>query len=236
MVDERIEERGLWESFHRHLVVEIFEQLRDQLGDAYLVDFDPTIYLIPRPAGQARPVSPDVAVTLLAPEPSPAQGLTPAPALVEADDVLEEFEQLAIHVRRRDMPDPGDPFRSQVVSVVEVASPSNKGLFGAADRRKFLAKRHDYLSSPVSYTEIDLLREGERDLPQAVEQLEEHSFMVWSSQVQNHLRHHWGWGWEPAEVIPVVVLPLDYPRVFALDLGACYRQAFERNRWALRLE
>lgn len=236
-IDPRVEQRGLWWSFHRHLIIEIFEQLRDTLGDAYLVDLESQVLLVPRFTGTARSVSPDVEVTVLTPAGAQARqaDLEPTPALLEVDEALDEFEQYTIQIRRRDRPDPTDPFGSEVVSVIEVVSPSNKGLTGTADRRKFLAKRRDYLASSVSYTEIDLLTEGDQDLPQAVARLHNYPYMVWASQVQAQTRHHWGWGWDQADHIPVVTLPLDYPHIYMLDLESRYGDAYERNRWALRL-
>jgi hypothetical protein len=49
MIDQRIEQQGQWEKFHRHLIVAMFETLRDQLGDEYLVDFETEVLFIPRP-------------------------------------------------------------------------------------------------------------------------------------------------------------------------------------------
>ncbi len=236
-IDERIEQRGLWWVFHKHLIVEMFEQLRDQLGDAYLVDFESDLLLIPRLDGPSRPVTADVDVTLLAPAVAtytPA-ALAPTPALLEADEALDEIEQRSIEVRRRDMPDPDDVFGSRVVAVIELLSPSNKGVYGAADRRKFLAKRRGYLSGPVSYIEIDLLREGERDLPRAVERLSQSPYLVWASQAQPRTRHHWGWGWGTADPLPAITLPLEYPHIHVFDLADCYARAHQRNRWPVRL-
>lgn len=235
-VDSRIEQRGLWWTFHKHLIVELFQWLRERLGEAYLVDFESQVLLIPRFSGPGRSVSPDVEVSVWVPERAGSAGLTPTPALLEADEALDEFEQDAIYIRRRDQPDAADPFGSRVVSIIELLSPSNKGLTGSADRRKFLAKRQDYLTSSVSYTEIDLLEGGKRDLPQAVERLEAYPHMVWASQVQVESRHHWGWGWGKDDPVPAITLPLDYPHVHTLDLGQCYEGAYVRNRWSLRLE
>lgn len=223
--------------FHRHLIVELFEWLRDRLGDAYLVDLESEVLLIPRLDGPGRSVSPDVGVTMLDTLPSDggAVNLIPSPAVLEVDEALDEVEQLAIQIRRRDLPDSLDPFGSRIVSVIELLSPSNKGTFGAADRRKFLAKRYDYLASPVSYTEIDLLQAGERNLPQAVESLEDYPYMIWASQAQRNTRHHWGWGWNTADPLPIIGVPLEHPHVHILDLGHCYGRAYDRNRWPLRL-
>jgi hypothetical protein len=237
-IDARIEQRGLWWAFHKHLIIEIFEWLREQLGDAYLVDLESQVILVPRSDERTRFVSPDVEVAVLEPHDQGTRALTlePTPALLEVDEALDEVEQYAIQIRRRDLPDTVDVFGSQVIAVIELVSPANKGLTGTADRRKFLAKRRDYLASPVSYMEIDLLVEGERDLPQIVERLGDYRYMVWSSQVQKRSRHHWAWGWELTDTLPSVILPLEYPHIHTIDLGRCYAHAYERNHWLLRLK
>ncbi|MGH2536412.1 MAG: DUF4058 family protein [Candidatus Promineifilaceae bacterium] len=237
-IDERIEERALWESLHRHLIVEIFERLRDGLGHAYLVDFETTLYLVPRAGRHMRSVSADVDVTIVRPG-SPAgagAAATPTPALLEVDEAFDEFERFAIQVRRRDMPDPEDALGMQVVSVLELVSPSNKGSYGANDRRKFLTKRADYLASSLSYVEVDLRRSGQRELPQPMAQLETSPYMIWASRAQLAARHHWGWGWHESERIPTITLPLGFPNVFPLGVAACYANAYLDNQWPVRLD
>jgi hypothetical protein len=237
MIDQRIEQQGQWENFHRHLIVAMFETLRDQLGDEYLVDFETEVLFIPRPTGSARPVSPDVQISSpgLFSRQGSIESVVPTPAVLEVDEALDEFEQYAIEIRRRDQPDSLDLFGMQVVSVIELVSPTNKGVYGPVGRRKFLNKRQGYLASEVSYTEIDLLDGGQRTLLPTVEQLEEYHYIVWASQAQVQARHHWGWGWEAADPIPTITLPLDFPNVHIFDLGECYRQAYEQNRWPIRL-
>ena len=61
-----------------------------------------------------------------------------SPATLEP---IGEFEQSWIEVRQRDWPDSDDRLGSRVVSVIEVLSPSNKGLYGERDLRKFVGKR-----------------------------------------------------------------------------------------------
>lgn len=158
------------------------------------------------------------------------------PALVEVDEEISEFEQYSIEIRSRNLPDPDDPFGVQVVSALELLSPSNKRASGERDRRRFLAKRRDHLSSLVSYTEIDLLRSGERELPASLQVLAGYPFIAWASQVQVDVRHHWGWGWDEGDPLRTIGVPLEYPRVHPLDLGLCYRRAYERNHWEERLE
>jgi hypothetical protein len=235
-VDNRLERFGLWSVFHKHMILELFTALRDDLGDEYWVDMESEILLVPRPAGPARPVSPDVGVTRTDEGSSAAPSGTVTPALLEVDEPIGEFEQSWIEIRRRDYPDRDDKLGYQVVGVVELVSPSNKGHFGERDLRKFLAKRRDYLLSTVSYMEIDLLLAGTRELPSAVEKLAEHPFSVWSSQVRERSRHYWAWGWDQNQPLPTVALPLDYPCVRSVDLGLCYQRAYEKNRWPSRLE
>ncbi|MBC8867846.1 MAG: DUF4058 family protein [Planctomycetes bacterium] len=238
IVDARVEQYGLWSVFHKHLIVELFTSLRNELGEDYWVDMESEILLVPRPLGPARPVAADVDVTRLGvPHDATAPLAAPVtPALLEVDEPIGEFEQTWIEIRRRDWPDRDDRIGSRIVGVVEVVSPSNKGLFGERDLRKFLAKRRDYLLSTVSYTEMDLLVAGQRELPSAVEKLAEHSLIAWSSQVRERSRHYWAWGWEQNQPLPTIALPLDYPHACSVDLPACYGRAYETNHWPDRLE
>lgn len=237
-VDTRLEQYGLWSVFHKHLIVELFTRLRDELGEDYWVDMESEILLVPRPAGPARPAAADVDVTQFGiHRDSTTLVVAPVtPALLEVDEPIGEFEQTWIEIRRRDWPDQDDRIGSRIVGVVEVVSPSNKGLFGERDLRKFLAKRREYLLSTVSYTEIDLLVAGQRELPLAVEKLAEHSLIAWSSQVRERSRHYWAWGWEQDQSLPTVALPLDFPHACSIDLGDCYGRAYQTNRWPARLE
>lgn len=236
-IDGRIEQFGLWPVFHRHLIVEWFATLRDELGGDYWVDMESEILLVPRPSGPARPVAADVDVTRLGPPDSAAQGSSAiTPVLLEVDEPIGEFEQSWIEIRRRDWSDSQDPLGARIVAVLELLSPVNKGLYGERDFRKFLAKRRDYLLSTVSYTEIDMLRRGTRELPPAVEDLAERPWIAWSSQAQERSRHYWGWGWNEGEGLPTIILPLEYPHTHALDLAASYERAYDTNRWAHRLQ
>lgn len=236
-VDLRVEQYGLWSVFHKHLIVELFTSLRAELGDAYWVDMETEILLVPRPSGPARPVGPNASVSQIDHGRSTQQpSIAATPALLEVDEPIGEFEQSWIEVRRRDWPDSEDRLGSRVVSVIEVLSPSNKGLFGERDLRKFLSKRRDYLLSTVSYLEIDLLLAGTRDLPSPVEKLAEHPLMAWSSQVQERSRHYWAWGWQSNDPLPSVVLPLEYPHVHSVDLEGYYHRAYETNHWTSRLQ
>jgi hypothetical protein len=227
-VDRRIEEKNLWWAFHRHLVVELFTWLREHLDDVYLVDIQSRTLPGPRSPRGARPAHYKMKVV----------GLESAakPALPQTDQAWPAKEQLSIQIRRRDRQDVDDPFACQVVSVVETVSPADKGLAGTAKRQSFVRSRRKYLASAVSYTEVDLLQEGARDLALPVEQLATYPFMVWSSQVQVDARHHWGWGWGIDEALPSITLPLDHPHLHVLDLALCYEQCYVVNRWDKRLE
>lgn len=235
-VEPHIEKNNLWALFHKHLILELFDWLRERLGDDYLVDLESTVLLIPRWHEPVRGVSPDVEVSLWPDKQNKETAVVAfTPALIEVDEILDEWEQDAIMIRRRDLPSVSDPLGAQVVAALELLSPSNKGGTGARDRRKFLQKRNDYLASSVSYVEIDLLENGQRDLPQTVEQLETYPYLVWASQVQEQARHHWGWGWQKEGSLPAILVPLNYPHVHTLDLSVCYHRAYERNHWRLRL-
>jgi hypothetical protein len=96
-------------------------------------------------------------------EGGPATALLPAPVQVTLPRIRREGNRFI-----RIMDEDGQ----QVVTVIEVLSPSNKRT--GEDRDAYLAKRGEYLASGLNLVEIDLLRSGLRmpvDVPPAADYL-----------------------------------------------------------------
>jgi hypothetical protein len=79
-------------------------------------------------------------------------GVLAAPARVELPPAIDVERLSFLEVRDRKS--------RQVVSVIELLSPSNKAI--GSDRDQYVNKRTQLLSSPVHLVEIDLLRGGPR--------------------------------------------------------------------------
>jgi hypothetical protein len=157
-MDPYIEAQGNWQDFHNSLIGEIRSALGQCLPDSYVARMDERIDLLgvdeegtTFDAGSYRP---DVLLArregpTLDVEPGNGGVATLAPATVEvlARDP-EEIRQTWLEIRR--LPD------LQLVTVIEVLSPANKG----PARSIYLDKRQALFDQRVNLVEIDLLLGG----------------------------------------------------------------------------
>src|SRR5260370_27139708 len=145
-----VERASAWGDVHQRFAVLASEQLGPQVAPRYLVRIDEHAFIHEPPAeGRRLGGVPDglvVATGLPGPNPEVAGVLT-APVRVTLPDIEVE-RQPFIEIRDRD----GD----EVITVLELLSPSNKD--PGPDREQYLAKRGQVLRSPASLVEIDLLR------------------------------------------------------------------------------
>jgi hypothetical protein len=161
-MDPYLEDPALWPDVHNSLIVVARELLTQSLRPKYYVRIEERIYvsgdddpgrpvLIPdlrvaeRPehAGMERPASPTDGVAIAEPE-----------TLVTLLD--DEIHEPRMEVFDRET--------RQVVTVIELLSPSNK-FPGSEGRRSYQEKRDEVLHSPCHWVEIDLLRTGAPIVP-----------------------------------------------------------------------
>ncbi|OWK38896.1 hypothetical protein FRUB_01279 [Fimbriiglobus ruber] len=120
-----------------------------------------------------------------------------------------------------------------VVSVIEILSPSNK-VKGAAGRESFLQKRREILSSNTHWIEIDLLRTGERQ--PFDEHIPDHEYVasvVPAGQRPTGL----AWPIRLTQRLPVVGIPLRKPDADApLDLQAALTLAYDRAAYDMTVD
>lgn len=150
-------EGPLWSTFHNSLIEEIARQLTPKLRPKYRArSAERIVVAAPDPIEMAgyRSRMPDVGVFERLPAadiPATATGATAtAPLILELAPTGETFQTL-IEIRTHS--------DDQLVTAIELLSPSNKRGGGAAE---FQQKRQELLGSPAHYLEIDLLRIGER--------------------------------------------------------------------------
>ena len=163
-----LENPGLWPDVHNSVIVGLRTLLSRQLRPEYRVTTVERVYVMTEPgsngsgSGGSNGVRiPDVAV-LTAAAPAPGAGASagelrfPMPA--RSKDAIavqlpatELLKERYLEVRRVD--------NRQVVAIIELLSPTNKGGDGY---REYLAKRAATLYSPTHLVEIDLLRAGRR--------------------------------------------------------------------------
>ncbi|MBI1832850.1 MAG: DUF4058 family protein, partial [Planctomycetes bacterium] len=114
----------------------------------------------------------------------------------------------------------------QAVAGIELLSPGNKQP-GAVAQERYLEKRASALHGGLHWIEIDLLRGGARppipaDVPATADYL---AYVAQATESGwNHLIYAWGLR-DPLPKLPIPLLGADQAR---LDLGACFRVAFDR--------
>ena len=221
-MDPYLEASGGWEDFHDSILTYVRDALLDAVPAHYVVKIQERVTLVSLPARGTQQVVSDVGVSTVG-EVRPAGGvMTAAVASVEPLTLEHDLEEMAtetyLEVRRQ--PD------RQLVTVIELLSPSNKELPG---REAYLAKRNALLSQYVHLVEIDLLIRGRRLGMRG--QLPPGDYYAYVSRAERRPRGDvYAWGVRhPLPVIPVPLLEPDPD--FPLDLGALFRQAYDRGRY-----
>jgi hypothetical protein len=153
-MDPYLEQEILWHDFHERFLPAAAAQISAQVLPRYIVLIDEHVYLYDVELDEGRPIGrPDLAVTsgrepVVAASPAEA-GVIVAPFQVRVPELAEERETFLTVCDRASR---------QVITVIELLSPTNKR--PGANRRRYLEKRGDLLSSPAHLVEIDLLRGG----------------------------------------------------------------------------
>ncbi|QOV87541.1 DUF4058 family protein [Humisphaera borealis] len=98
-----------------------------------------------------------------------------------------------------------DASNRQVVTVIELVSPSNKRA-GSAGRRSFLKKRKDVTESNCSWLEIDLLRDGAPTI--SFPSIPSTAYRAYQDRTTADGRRRWLWSFGIREPLPVIGVPL----------------------------
>ncbi|MBL8865042.1 MAG: DUF4058 family protein, partial [Planctomycetia bacterium] len=123
----------------------------------------------------------------------------------------------------------------KAVTVIEVASPSNK-MPGSASRKSYLEKRQEIMRSPIHWVEIDLLR-GKTILERPVyARLLAHDYCVHVSTVEQRPKGRI-WTIRLEDRLPVVGIPLRAPdEDVPLDLQAVLATTYDRAGYDLTID
>ncbi len=191
-----LEHQDAWHDFHESFIAAIRSVIAPQIVPKYVAKIDENVY-IHELSGEERHLlgRPDVAVVTRQPSgAATAVAELAAPVyrrLLPTADVLRESY---IEIRDRE--------NREVITVIELLSPTNKG--PGPDREQYIAKRGCVLVSPAHLVEIDLLRGHER-MP--VEEPPISDYMVMVSRY--HERPRAGlWPIKLREALPEIPIPL----------------------------
>jgi hypothetical protein len=158
-MDPYIERPALWPDFHNSLIHYIREVLQPVLRPRYVVLGEDRTYIVEH----QRSVRPDLAVVRTN---LPAEQRSGTAVLEDVDEpivvevVEEEIRQPYLQII--------EPAASgRLVTALEVLSPDNKR--SGKGRDSYLAKRQEFRESGANVVEIDLLRDGDRLIPEEAE-------------------------------------------------------------------
>lgn len=224
-MDPYLEAPSIWPDVHTSLMSIFREQLTPLIAPKYLAELETQI-VIDHFDDDLQVVLPDVSVT--SPDVSigaPSAAAVAAPAPVRVRVPMEGPTRLvSVYIRQRET--------ARLVAVIELLSPVNKRR--GKGREEYLEKRRTFLTSPVHFIEIDLLRSYPRmpfedPLPPA-----HYMVMVCKAGERPH-SSVWPIGVrQPLPTIPIPLLPPDPP--VPLDLEQALHTAYARARYDLRVD
>lgn len=151
-MDPWLEEPDRWPAVHTRLITTLGDTLVAALKPRYVVVIEERVYIDHDPPEVMRA---DVALTegSRAPRHSPSKGTSAVVPVLVPTVMAERVHEPLLTIRSRD---------EEVVTVIEVLSPTNKRSRESEGRQEYLAKRERVLRSTAHLVEIDLLRGGER--------------------------------------------------------------------------
>lgn len=112
------------------------------------------------------------------------------------------------------------------VTSIELLSPSNKQS-GSVGQERYLEKRSSALHGGLHWVEIDLLRGGRRPPIPARLATESH-YQAYVARATLFGWDHQVYAWNLPDPLPNLPIPLLGDERAVLDLGACFREAYDR--------
>jgi uncharacterized protein DUF4058 len=221
-----------WEDFHTRFITALADSLLPGVRPRYVVRVERRVYLEHVPEGPAGFINPDVMVLERPEAPSPpAEGAGGTATLVAVTPVVlsvpmpERRREAYLTVRERES--------MEVITVIEVLSPSNKRS-GSDGRQEYLSKREAVLLSGTHLVELDLLRGGKR-LP-TNEPLPPGDYYAIVSRAARRPRVD-VYAWPLRHPLPTIPVPLtgNDPAV-PLDLQAVFNTVYDRAGYDYSLD
>jgi hypothetical protein len=204
-MDPYLEAQGLWESFHPALVTHCAEALNQRLPDGYVAKIETRVALV----SLDLPVVQRIPDVLVAREPDVPATPSPEPPLSSSSakdlSVAPELE---------------------LITVIEILSPSNKSGSGRAE---YLETRDALIDQPVNLVEIDLLLGG-RPMPmhKTLTAGHYHAIVARASDRPDSQVY----SWTIRHALPPVPIPLRAPDAdVTLDLGETFNLTYDRGRF-----
>ena len=224
-MDPYIESPAYWPDFHSRFVNVLSEAIADRLPDHYQAALNEQVLLI-EPEPPDGEIGPDVAILRERDAPKSVTGaggiglLAPhtIPNLVRLDPHVEVFIEI------RYLAD------QEVVTVIEVLSPSNKTGTG---RGQYVEKRESLLQRRVNLVELDLLRGGTRvRLARPLPLGDYYAFVSRGDRWPDCDVYNWS----IRHPLPAIPIPLRAPDAdLQIPLAEAFAEAYHRGRYDRRV-
>lgn len=148
-----LEQATVWQDFHQTFLVTLRTAILPQVAPRYFVELEVSLYLDPSDEDDLLFAVADAAL----PEGKSSAPRNPSGATIAAPVTVTVPGVTKKKARRLLIRDAKD---RQVVTVIEMLSPSNKD--SGPDRTRYVDKRTEILTSTTNFVELDLLRGGPR--------------------------------------------------------------------------
>lgn len=210
-----LEQADVWQDFHQSFIPLLRQLLSAQVRPKYLVKIEEQIFIHELPEEQRRLLGrSDMTVSRTSDD-----AVSIASVALEAPVVGRVL--LSPDVERHSFLEIRDRGNRQLVTVLELLSPSNK--HPGPDRQQYLAKRQRLLASHVHLVELDLLRGGPR-LP--IEDVPSCDYCVMVSLYED--RPNVGiWPIALRDPLPTIPIPLIAQEQATLDLQSALHQVYD---------
>jgi hypothetical protein len=231
-MDPYLEAPEIWPDLHHELISVIREHLNARLRPRYHSMVEERVYISDDHDPGRRVIVPDVAIQVAAgsaeyrkSDGSEGIELAVAEPVVATTMIEEEIREARIVIV--------DGVGRQVVTVIEVLSPTNK-IVGSRGRTNYEVKRMEVMQSPAHLVEIDLLRDGEPIY--AGERLPPHDYLVHVSR-QGQRPKGILWPILIAQRLPTIKIPLlPGDEDAELNLGDVLNSAYDRAGYDLAVD
>jgi hypothetical protein len=220
--EQRTSDPNLWRRIHNLWISEIYQAIKPQVLGRLSISIDQEVTLIEL-EGAATRMRPDLHLSEKQPQGGIGAGQASKPSgAVAYASGLEEWSTESRHfivIRHLS--------GERVVGVLEILSPTNKGIYNRSDLEHFAERRRKLLSSDASYLEVDALPAGTRWLPRSLKDLEAHHGVAWSSLPAPSGRYFQGWAWAREGPLPTIPWSLGDSGTLELDLNRSLEEALK---------
>lgn len=222
-MDPYLEAQGLWEGFHAMLVSCCAESLNRDLPDSYVAQVETRVSLVSYDIPSSARI-PDVLIGQMRDAPSSPMSREIL-AIATLEPVTIPLAKREIEVRERWIEISKLP-GLELVSVIEVLSPTNKAGMGRDD---YLAKRDSLIDQPVNLVEIDFLLSGGR-MPME-KRLPAGDYYAIVARAERRPEAE-VYAWSVRHPLPVLPIPLRQPDPdVALNLTDVVNTTYDRGRY-----